>query len=254
MTGKRVYLILQEALCALLVALLCASAVGIFREGSARRAEDPMARIYTPEIVAERFAPIAPLCFVFVGLTVAGLLLGARDENADRPVKDAASARDLVVARVARPSEAMQKERAAQRRLAIIGWGAFALCMVPVAVYIVNPAHFPERDLEGMFYALLRVLLPWTAAGLGALVVTAVLREKCVLRETEAAQAQLSAERASGVMPAPKPAAQPEKRGAAQIALIVAAVALIVIGIVNGSARDVLYKAIMICTECVGLG
>ncbi|MBR2699575.1 MAG: thioredoxin [Clostridia bacterium] len=55
-------------------------------------------------------------------------------------------------------------------------------------------------------------------------------------------------------MPEPKPAAQPEKRGKAQAVLIAAAVALIVLGIVNGSARDVLYKAIMICTECVGLG
>ena len=134
MTGKRIYLILQAALCALLVALLCASAADIFREGSARRAEDPVAHIYTPEIVAERFAPIAPLCFIFVGLTVAGLLLGAKDENADRPVRDAASARDLVVARVARPSEAMRRERTAQRRLTIIGRGAFALCMVPMAV------------------------------------------------------------------------------------------------------------------------
>ncbi len=254
MTGKRVYLILQAALCALLVALLCASAAGIFREGSARRAEDPMAHIYTPEVVADRFAPIAPLCFIAVGLTIAGLLLGVKDENADRPTRDAASARDLAVARVAQPSEAMRRERAAQRRLAIIGRGAFALCMVPVAIYLANPAHFPERDLEGMFDALLRVLLPWTAVGLGALAVTAVLREKCVLRETEAAQAQISAQRASGVIPEPKPAAPPAKRGTAQIVLIAVALALIVIGIVNGSARDVLYKAIMICTECVGLG
>ena len=254
MTGKRAYLILQAALCVLLAALLCAAAAGIFREGSARRAEDPMESIYTPEIVATRFAPIAPLFFVSVGLTAAGLLLGVKDEGADRPVKDAALARDLAAARVAAPSEAMQKERAAQKRLTVLGWGIFAACMVPVAVYIANPAHFPEHDLEGMFYALIRVLLPWTAAGLGALAVTAVLREKCVLREAEAARAQISAERASGVIPEPKPAAQPEKRGKAQAVLIAAAVALIVLGIVNGSARDVLYKAIMICTECVGLG
>ena len=34
----------------------------------------------------------------------------------------------------------------------------------------------------------------------------------------------------------------------------VAAITLIVVGIINGSARDTLYKAITICTECVGLG
>lgn len=41
---------------------------------------------------------------------------------------------------------------------------------------------------------------------------------------------------------------------AARLALLVAALALILAGILNGSMRDVLYKAINICTECVGLG
>ena len=36
--------------------------------------------------------------------------------------------------------------------------------------------------------------------------------------------------------------------------VLVAAIALIIVGIINGSARDTLYKAITICTECVGLG
>ncbi len=36
--------------------------------------------------------------------------------------------------------------------------------------------------------------------------------------------------------------------------VLAAAIALIIIGTVNGSARDTLYKAITICTECVGLG
>ena len=37
-------------------------------------------------------------------------------------------------------------------------------------------------------------------------------------------------------------------------ATIVLAVALIIAGICNGSARDVFGKAVKICTECVGLG
>ncbi|MBO6163647.1 MAG: thioredoxin [Lachnospiraceae bacterium] len=39
-----------------------------------------------------------------------------------------------------------------------------------------------------------------------------------------------------------------------QAVLLAAAVILIIAGIFNGSARDVLYKAITICSECVGLG
>ena len=76
MTRTRIYLILQAVLCVLLVVLLAVSAVTIFREGAARKAERPLEAIYTREIAAEKFAPIAPLFFTAVGLMVAGLLLG----------------------------------------------------------------------------------------------------------------------------------------------------------------------------------
>ena len=254
MTRIRVYLIIQAALCVLLVALLSVSAVSIYREGAARKAEHPLEPIYTREIASERFAPIAPLFFAAVGLTVAGLVLGAKDEGAEKPVRDAERIRDLTVARVARPSDAMRTARRQQRRLLWTGWGMFAACMVPLAVYMTDPAHFPLEDLEGMFYGLIRVFLPWTAAGIAALAVCSALRERCVLRETEAAQAQLKAEKDAGVVAEPVAAPRQKKTGALQIALVVLAVLFIVAGVFNGSARDVLYKAINICTECVGLG
>ena len=39
-----------------------------------------------------------------------------------------------------------------------------------------------------------------------------------------------------------------------QAGIIATAAALIIFGIINGGARDVLIKAINICTECIGLG
>lgn len=40
----------------------------------------------------------------------------------------------------------------------------------------------------------------------------------------------------------------------AHIVLYAAALLLIAAGILNGGMRDVLIKAINICTECIGLG
>ena len=79
MTEKKLYLIVQSVLCVLLVILLSVSAVSIYREGTARKAEDPMASIYTREIAAEKFKPIAPLFFGAIGMTVAGWLLAVND-------------------------------------------------------------------------------------------------------------------------------------------------------------------------------
>ncbi|HAE45567.1 MAG TPA: thioredoxin [Lachnospiraceae bacterium] len=39
-----------------------------------------------------------------------------------------------------------------------------------------------------------------------------------------------------------------------RIALFALAVLMIILGVYNGSARDVFGKAVKICTECVGLG
>ena len=45
------------------------------------------------------------------------------------------------------------------------------------------------------------------------------------------------------------------RRGATLRAILIAAAALLIaLGVANGGMRDVFYKAIRICTECVGLG
>ena len=237
MTEKKLYLILQSVLCVLLVVLLSVSAVSIYREGKALKAEDPMASIYTREKAAEKFKPIAPLFFGAIGMTVAGWVLAVKDENADKPVKDAELTRNLTVARVAEPSDAMKTEQSKQKKLFWSGWALFLLCMVPIGIYLSNGDHFPGENLEAMIASLAVHIFPWIVLGLGCLAISSVLQEKSMLRETEAAQARIKEEKEAGIRPEPKPA-----------------VVFIVLGVYNGSAKAVLTKAANICTECVGLG
>ena len=203
MAEKKTYLIVQSVLCVLLCVLLAASAVSIYREGVAHRAEDPMASIYTREKTAEKFKPIAPLFFGAIGMTVAGWILAVKDENADKPVMDAEIVRNLTVSRVKTPSEAMLEEQKKQKQLALTGWGLFALCMVPIAIYVLNGKHFPDGNLEEMIAALAIHVFPWIILGLGCLSISSILQEKSIQRETAAAQEQLKAEKA----PADKPKA-----------------------------------------------
>ena len=256
MNNHKAFLIVQSVLCVVLAVLLITAVIGLYQEGRAAKAENPLVWIFSREKVAERFRPIAPLFFAAVGVTAAGLILDIKEENSGKPVKDAELLRDLAVSRVAAPSEAMKREQAKQKKLSLGGWAVFAACMVPVLLYCINGDHFANGDLEQEFRALVTHILPWIAVGFCALICTAFLREKSVLLETEAAKEQQKAEKAAGVT-APEKAPGKSSENLLRIlriAVLCAAVCLIIAGIFNGSAKDVLGKAVKICTECVGLG
>ena len=156
MNAYKVYRIIMAAVCVLLAALLCAAAVSVYVEGSARKAENSMESIYTPEIAAEKLGRIAPVFCVFAGLLLAGLLPQFREKKGEKPV--------------------------------------------PAA----------KRDRGG-----------------------------------------LPAERTADI---PGNRTGEKRRKTLQTVIVVTAVVFLIAGILNGSAMDVLIKAITICTECIGLG
>ncbi len=255
MTEKKLYLLLQSVLCILLVILLAVSAVSIYREGRVRKAENPMEWIYTRETVGEKLRPIAPLFLFAFGMTAAGWILAVKDEKAGKPVRDVELTRNLTVSRVANPSEQMKKEKRKQILLFLGGWLCFLMCMVPVGIYLADGAHFPDGDLEEMIASLALHIFPWIILGLGCLLAAAVLQEKCMLRETEAANLRISEEIESGVRPDREPRTEhPNARRVLQVLFAIAAVVFIILGVMNGSAKAVHAKAANICTECVGLG
>ena len=253
---NKVYLIVQSVLCVVVCVMLAAAAVMIYRAGLAQKAADPLSWIYTREKVAAALVPVMPVLILGIVLTVVGLIMKITDANADKPAKDTEWQRDTIAKRVATPSSEMKAERSRQRKLNYGGWAAFALCMVPILIYITNGNHFPNGDLEPVFLALIAHTLPWTLIGLGILMISTVLQEKSMEREILAAKEQIKLEKAGGV----KPETDGGKRQTVdrarllRIALLAVAVMMIVAGTFNGSARDVFGKAVKICTECIGLG
>ena len=270
MSKKKIYLAVQAVLWTLTAAALSLAVAGLYREGAERAKSDVMAWYFTRELSAERFRTVAPLVFAALISTAAGIILRVRDERQDIPVQDAEYARDLVTARVAVPDEAMKSERSLQKILTIAGRAGFALCMAPLLWYLSRGEHFPQGDkeLEWMIRSLASVFLPCALLGVTCLAVSFRLRERSMLRETEAAKARLKEEAASGVrrekaspdagnaagaLPAPGETAYGKQRKI-RLALLCLSAALIAAGVWNGSARDVLMKAVKICTECIGLG
>ena len=253
MDRRKGYLILQTALCILLAALFSAAAVRIYQEGAARKAADPLSSMYTPENTAEAFGRLSPLLFAALGVMAAGLILGVRDDRASRPVQDPALERDLILSRLGEPGEEVRKEQRRQRTVRITGWAGFGACMIPIAFYCAQKAHFPEDALEAMIASLALRVFPWIGLGIGMLICAAVLERKSILREIGAAKAQLKREK-GGVKEQAEERRDEKRANTARILLLTAAVVLIVLGVLNGGLKDVLLKAINICTECVGLG
>lgn len=288
MSKSKIFLIVQSALCVLIAVLLSASAIRIFLDGSAwQAAGHPSDWIYTREKAAGALAPILPLILASIVMTIIGLVKDIRDEDADKPVQDPEISRDLIAARVPQPSPEMAREQDLQKKLRIGGWIGFAVCMIPIFIYVTNADHFTQTDAAGLdqnIVALIAFIVPWTIAGLASLVITTVLQEKSILRETDAANAAIKAAKATAAptqaaeaaagqavaqapgtagaqtapkAPAPLVSVSPEtarRRILLRRILMAAAVLFIVLGIFNGSMKDVLIKAIKICTECVGLG
>ena len=279
MAKNKIFLWIQTALCVLIAILLVSSAVRIFIDGSAYQAAGhPSEWIYTREKAAAALMPILPLFLLSFAMTVYSLVKDIKDEEADKPVQDVERARDLVCARVAQPSEEMAKERALQKKLQLGGWIGFAVCMIPILLYITNGAHFALTDAEGLDHSIVSMVafvVPWTVIGLACLVVTTVLQGRSIQREADAATALMKEAAAAKAAQAAKAGAESAKAPSASKAaaplyntspetarrrilirrvLLVAAVIFVVLGVQNGSMKDVLVKAIRICTECVGLG
>ena len=269
MTKNKIFLWIHTALCALIAILLAVTAVRLFIDGSAYQAAGhPIEWIYTREKVGAALMPILPLFLLSFAMTVYGLVKDIKDEEADKPVQDVERARDLVCARIAQPSEEMAKERALQKKLLLGGWIGFAVCMIPILLYITNGVHFAVTDAEGLDHSIVSMVtfvVPWTVLGLACLIVSTVLQGKSMQRESDAASARMKEEKEAGTVKAPEAVkadaalynTSPEtarRRVLIRRVLLVAAVIFVVLGVQNGSMKDVLVKAIRICTECVGLG
>ena len=96
MSKEKVFLITQSVLCALVAGLLAAGALCLYIDGAAKQAEgDLFYYMYTRERAGAKLLPVLPAMFCAFGMTVAGLILGIRDDNADKPVRDVKLLRDL---------------------------------------------------------------------------------------------------------------------------------------------------------------
>lgn len=238
----------------LLAALLIAQCISAYRVGNApdnfTSAGVRISDVYSREIVTVRLSNIAWAFWLWLAALCAAIVQRVlRPQKPQMPVPDPAARLNLLLARVQKTPTMLAEER--KRRLAAVICGAVcALCAAPAALYLLNIANFTSWELESVMGAMLLNVGPWVLLAFAALFARAQVCYKSISREAEAAS---KAPKLAQPLPK-KPINAGKGRMILRGALYVAAAALIACGIANGGMRDVLVKAINICTECIGLG
>ncbi len=127
-----------------------------------------------------------------------------------------------------------------------------ALCALPALIYLFNGNNFTVEELNADIFKAMGVVMITSVAMLAVGIVRMIVASLSVSRELELIKSLGK----QGAKEGEVTAVQPQAKGmtVVRIALLAIAIALVVIGILNGGMADVLAKAVRICTECIGLG
>ena len=258
MTKKRIRLIYRILLSASLVVsgvLLMVACVGIYRSG-----DSPFSR----ESVAAAFRTIAIPVYISLALLIGGFILEilfSQDSGKLIPEKQ----HDAILRRLSKKLDvqscdpailrgilAQQKKR---KMLQITSLGILAVCSVVFLIYGLNIRNFPLNDATGSVQKSMWLFLPCLAVPFGFAVFAAYAKKVSICKEIDLAKEAIAkgftAETAKEE-PAPKASEKPMQ--IAKYAILCVAVGILIYGFLLGGTKDVLTKAINICTECVGLG
>ena len=204
---------------------------------SVYRAEDVIARLSGLRIWAVGYLALLIAACVMISGGAKKQTAGIEPDNRLRLMKKKIA--DL-------PENARAEENLRKK----IGYGTvtvIAVCTVLSLVYLLNRDHFTSWDLEVVMGQMLVHILPWVILAFTAVIVASVFCRRSMEQEI----GLLKGVSGGNVQEA---AEKPSRVNYVRIALYAAALVLIVLGINNGGMRDVLIKAINICTECIGLG
>lgn len=138
MNRKRCYLIVQSVLILALAALLSFFTIKLYQEGTARKSENVLEAVFRPGDVAGKLTAAAPLAFILIGTSAAGLLLDIKDDKAERPVKDAEAIRKLTAGTAPKPGVPAEKTMKKERSLFPLQMAVLAAALFFIIAGVMN--------------------------------------------------------------------------------------------------------------------
>ncbi len=224
--------------------------------------------IYSREIVGKKLSLIAiPLLFV-----VAAVIVGAIFPLVEKkPARDKDAALKMLTARLpegeSEEYKSAEKDLNKVKKIRLIIWLA-ALAVVLAAaiaclVYLFTAANFKGADVNAEILKMVSNVLPWSFAAIIVCAGVSIYNGVLVEKQLKAAKAMIKngngqikeQSKLNQKVEAVKAVASSNItlwviRGV----LFAVAITFIILGVLNGGAAEVLYKAVNICKECIGIG
>lgn len=224
---------------------LMVACVGIYRGGA-----------FSREAVAQAFAPIAVPVYLCLALVIGGFILDAALPCAGK--KKLEKQPGFILRRLREKTDlslcdsqlcqALLQQCESRRRCTIICAVINGIAAVVFLVYALNGSNFHRSEINESMIRAMYLFIPCLAVSFGSAVFCLYHNRKSMEKEIDLLRQAKDCTREAAPLPRQKSMLP------WQAALIVAAVILIVVGYTGGGFRDVLTKAVNICTECIGLG
>ena len=257
---KTIHFILGCICTVLIIALgigLMVSCWNIYQSGPRTFSRESIGAALSQPAITILIITTAVSCFIgFVAQMVLPL-----DKAKTKALRDELTAMKTLSKKVGTPNAAQSKKINFEKALRTVIWIVYGLACVVFAVfpaiYLVNRNHFPGIDPTGEIKTAALIVMPYALLMLGGYFVADLVSKYSALRQSAVYKQMLMEKNLRTAEPS-DPDKQEKTTSAAvtflRLALIAAAVCFVVVGIFNGSANDVLTKAVKICTECIGLG
>lgn len=209
---------------------------------------------FTPEAIASHYRSVAIPIYIAVAGIIGGIILNLFLPLPRQRTKSVISPRETMLRMRQKVSvPPVQREHKLRKVLSIVTAVLFVGLMIYPIIYLLTPGHFTKNDPNPRIALAAAITLVPALIGLALCWCCQLLLNASYQRETAIyKQALIDGQRAEKVQET-KSARSFNKRWV-QIPLIVVAIIFVVIGIINKGATDVLYKAVVICTECIGIG
>ena len=221
-------------------------------------------KVFTSEICLRYILQILPVIIIWIILIVLSYIYFKKSNSKDNDKSKLTKMGVLKLYDYMCPKQngdeldelyaSLKKENKKRNIALIINIVIIMICSLMGLMYLLNVKHFDSQgDLTLQAIQMTIHLIPWVIISFISSIIYLIYIEKSASVSIDVIKTIISL-KGKNIVNYDMPNKKNTKLLVVRLAIIGVALCLIIHGIINGGASDVLQKAVNICTECIGLG